>query len=183
MDIKKVAFFGYADSKPIDEEFKDAFHTAKLLAEHGYTVVNGGGPGVMKASTLGAHEGNGKAVGVTFYPEDATHFEGRDENNPIDEEIKTQNYLDRTLTLLEQGDVYVFFNGGTGTLSEFGMAWGLARIFLDNHKHLILFGAYWHSIVEAIGSNLRLRPEELQVYHIVDSPQEVLDRIETIKLL
>jgi uncharacterized protein (TIGR00730 family) len=174
---------GYADSLSDDAEYLDAFHTAKLLASHGYAIVNGGGPGVMRASTLGAHEGGGHAIGVTFYPTDATHFEGRDQENPIDEEIVTNTYVERTVKILDTADVYVVFNGGTGTLSELGMAWGLARIHFGHHKHLILYGSYWHSIIEAIGSNLRLRPEELQVYHIVDSPQEVLDRIETIKLV
>ncbi len=140
-------------------------------------VLNGGGPGIMKASTLGAKEGGGKAIGVSFYPAGATHFEGRDPSNPIDEEIKCANYVERTLKLIDLGDVYVIFSGGTGTISEFGMVWGIARIYFGQHKPFILYGSFWHEIIEAIGKNMLLRPEALRVYKIVTKPQEVLEAI------
>jgi len=52
------------------------------------------------------------------------------------------NYVERTLKLLELGEIYVIFNGGTGTISEFGMAWGLARLYFGNHKPMVLFGQF-----------------------------------------
>ncbi|EKD79987.1 MAG: hypothetical protein ACD_40C00229G0006, partial [uncultured bacterium] len=52
--FKKVAFFGDAAVGENDPVYLAAFHTAKRLAKHGYTIVNGGGPGVMVAATLGA---------------------------------------------------------------------------------------------------------------------------------
>ncbi len=186
MHIEKVAFLGFADSVPSDEEFKQAFKTAKLLAHNGYTIINGGGPGVMKASTLGAHAGKGKAIGITFYPADMPQFEGRDPSNPIDSEIKTNSYVERTLRIMEDADIYVIFNGGTGTVSEFGMAWALGRLYLGKHKHLILYGAYWHDIMEAFAANMRIREEEVnrgfqKLYHIVDSPSEVLYLLDTLQ--
>ncbi len=186
MEIKKVAFLGYADSKVGDAEYDAAFATAKLLAENNFTIINGGGPGVMLAATLGAHAGGGKAIGVTYYwdKNDPTHpafFESTTPANNFDEEIRTSTYVERTLKIMDTGDVYVVFNGGTGTISELGMAWGLARIHFGHHKPLILFGSYWHEIIEAIGKNLRLRPEELKVYHIVTSPQEVLLKIKALQ--
>lgn len=186
MKVKKITFFGYADSRESDPEYQDAFASAKILAEHGYTVVNGGGPGVMKAASLGAGAGGGKAIGVTFYPQEKnriTLFEGRDPSNPLGEEIKTESYLARTLKLIELGDAFVIFKGGTGTISEFGMAWGLARLYFHEHKHLILYGSWWHEVMESFGANMRLRPEELKVYHIVNSPTEVLDRVQVIETL
>jgi len=185
MKIAKVAFLGYADSKNGDQEYKEAFEAAKLLAQNGYEIVDGGGPGVMRAATEGAHAGGGKAVGVTYYWEnDSNHpafFEGRDAQNNFDEEIKTDSYVARTLSIMDVSDVYVVFNGGTGTISEFGMAWGLARLNFGHHKPLILFGSWWHEIIEAFGKNMRLRPEELKVYHIVDSPEEVLIKIKALE--
>jgi uncharacterized protein (TIGR00725 family) len=175
--IKKVTFFGFSEAKPRERIFKDAFETAKFLAAEGYVILNGGGPGIMKASSLGAKEVSGRTIGVTFYPAGATHFEGRDPSNPIDQEIRCSNYVERTLKLIEMGDVFVVFSGGTGTISEFGMAWGLARIYFGNHKPLILFGSFWHEIMEAIGKNMLLRPEALRVYKIVTKPQEVLEAI------
>lgn len=175
--FKNITIFGFADAHEDRPVWKDAYNTAKLLAEHGYTIVNGGGPGVMKAATLGAKEANGKVIGVSFYPKDAPYFEGRDKSNPVDQEIKTTNYLERTLRLLDIGDAYVIFQGGTGTISEFGMVWGLARLYFGHHKPFILYGSFWHEILEAIAKNMYIRGEELRVYRIVDTPKEVLEEI------
>lgn len=178
--IKKVAFFGYSKSRPGDPEYDSAYKTARLLAQHGYENVNGGGPGVMVAATEGAHAGGGKVTVVSFVPKDMTHFEGRDSHNKADKEIIKEDYVERTLSLLDQGDIYVVFNGGTGTISEFGMAWGLARLYFGHHKPLILFGDWWHEILEAIASNMLLRDIELKVYRIVTKPEEVLREIEEL---
>lgn len=175
--IKNITFLGSSEVKSGSEVYDDAYQTAKLLAQNGYLVINGGGPGVMKASSEGAKAGGGKCLGVSFTPRDMTHFEGRDPTNPLDEEIIMDNYVERTLKLLEMGDVYVFFNGGTGTVSEFGMAWGLARLYFGNHKPLILFGSFWHEILEAFGRNMLIRPEDVLVYRIVTTPGEVLAQI------
>jgi uncharacterized protein (TIGR00730 family) len=182
MKIHNVAFLGFADSKPEDKDYKDATETARLLAKAGYTIVDGGGPGVMRAATDGAHEGGGKVVGITYYPEaKEDHFEGRDQENKFDEEIITDTYVERTLRIMSYSDVYIIFNGGTGTISEFGMAWGLARIHFGHHRPLILFGDFWHEIIEAIGKNMHLRPEELQVYHIVTTPEEALIKVQSLE--
>ena len=179
-----MAFLGFADCKPDDWEYDQAFQSAKVLAENGYVIVNGGGPGIMRAATEGAHAGHGKAVGITFYPErkeGAEFFEGRDPDNHFDEEMKTTTYVERTLKIMDVADVYLIFNGGTGTISEFGMAWGLARLHFGHHKPLMLYGHFWHEVIEAIGKNMRLRAEELKVYHIVTSPEEVLLKIKSLE--
>lgn len=184
MEITKVAILGFADAREGDVDYTAALETAKVLAQNGYTIVNGGGPGVMRAATEGAHAGGGKAIGITYYPKDQDKpdfFEGRDVNNHFDEEIKTGTYVERTLKIMDVADVYVVFNGGTGTISEFGMAWGLARLHFGHHKPLILYGPWWHEVIEAIGKNMRLRPEELRVYHIVTSPEEVVIKIKSLE--
>src|SRR5437870_4419845 len=112
--VKNVTFLGYADAKEADDPFKAAFEVAKLCAQKGYTVVNGAGPGVMKAATLGAKSAGGKTIGITFYPKDLPQFEGRDPSNEVDQLIVTNNYLERTLKLLETGQIFIIFNGGTG---------------------------------------------------------------------
>lgn len=177
MTIQYVAVFGFADASENGELFKTVRQVTKELAEAGYTVVDGGGPGVMRAATIGAKEGGGRVIGVTLYSEDIPNFEGRDPENMFDEEIKTTSYVERTLALMKMGQVYVVFNGGTGTISEFGMAWGLAKLYFGHHKPLILYGKYWKNIIKAFKDNMLLRPQELKVYKIVDSPEEVLDAI------
>jgi uncharacterized protein (TIGR00725 family) len=181
MKFHNISILGFADAREEDQVWKDTFATAGLLAESGYTIVNGGGPGVMKAATLGAKEADGKVIGVTFYPKDAPYFEGRDRSNPVDQEIKTGNYLERTLKLLDMGDVCLIFKGGTGTISEFGMAWGLARLYFGHHKPFVLYGNFWHEIMESIAKNMYIRGEELKVYRIVDTPEEVLEEVKRLE--
>jgi len=175
--IKQISYFGFADAKEGDPLYKEAYEVAKYLSEKGLVAINGGGPGTMRAVSEGAKAAGGRAIGGTFYPKDITNFEGRDPQNPLDEEIKTGNYLERTLKLLELGDAYVIFRGGTGTISEFGMAWGLARLYFGHHKPLVLYGAFWNKIIQAFGLNMRIRPEELEVYRIVNSPEEAYKAI------
>ncbi|MBI2596743.1 LOG family protein [Candidatus Daviesbacteria bacterium] len=175
--VQNVAIFGYADASENGELFKSVREVSKELAETGYTVVDGGGPGVMRAATIGAKEGGGKVIGVTLYSEDIPNFEGRDPKNLFDEEIKTTNYVERTLALMKTGQVYVIFNGGSGTISEFGMAWGIAKLYFGHHKPLILYGKFWENIIQAFKNNMLLRPQELEVYKIVETPEQVLDAI------
>ncbi|MCR4305898.1 MAG: LOG family protein [Candidatus Daviesbacteria bacterium] len=178
LTIQNVAIFGYADASENDKLFREVRAASKVLAEAGYVVVDGGGPGVMRAATIGAKEGGGKVIGVTLYSEDIPDFEGRDPKNLFDEEIKTTNYVERTLALMKTGQVYVVFNGGTGTISEFGMAWGLAKLYFGHHKPLILYGKFWENIIAAFKENMLMRPQELKVYKIVESPEEILDAIQ-----
>ncbi len=179
--IKKISYFGFADAAPNDPLYIEAYECARFLTEKGFVAINGGGPGVMRAVSEGAKAVGGKAIGVTFYPEDITNFEGRDPENPMDEEIETNNYLERTMKLLELGDAYVIFRGGTGTISEFGMAWGLARLYFGRHKPLILYGEFWHEIINNLKENMRIRPEDSKVYKVVKTPEEAFKAINTFE--
>ena len=176
--LKQIAIFGYADAIENDALYKSVMEVSKILAEAGYTVVDGGGPGVMRAATLGAKQVGGKVIGVTFHPKNITFFEGRDPKNLFDKEIKTSSYVERTLTLMEQGQAYVVFNGGTGTISEFGMAWGLARLYFGHHKPLILYGKFWEKIMKTFNETMMIRPEEKKVYKIVNTPAGVIQALD-----
>jgi len=172
--IKVVSFLGYADAQEGDELYESAKETARIMAEHGIVNVNGGGPGVMRAATDGAHEGGGKAYVATFYPKHIETFEGKDPLNKADKEIVMNTYLDRTLKLLELGNAYIIFNGGNGTVSEFGMAWGLAKLYVGHHKPLILYGEFWHEIMETFSRGMHIRPDALRVYRIVTTPEDAI---------
>lgn len=176
--IHAVTFFGWSQSRPGDAVYEAARDVAFLCARHGLTVISGGFGGEMEAAAKGSREGGGKSVGVTFYPALATHFEAGKKASPyVDKEIKTTTYLERTLKLIALGDAFVAFNGGTGTISEWGMAWGLARIYFGHHKPVILYGKFWHEVVNVIERNMYIRPEEKQVYRIVQSPHEALQAL------
>ena len=175
-----MSVFGFASAEPGSKLYQDAFEVSKIMAEEGLEIVNGGGPGVMRAATDGAHMGGGKATVATFYPKYINHFEGKDPANKADKEIIEGNYLSRTMKLLELGNAYIIFNGGTGTLSELGMAWGLAYLYFGRHKPLILYGDFWHQIMESLVTNMLIteqRPESLKVYKIATTPGAVLEAL------
>ena len=71
---RSIAFLGGADFKPGDQTYTDAYMTAKYLAQMGLTIYNGGGPGVMRASTEGAKSVGGKVIGVTYHPNVPHHI-------------------------------------------------------------------------------------------------------------
>jgi len=176
-NIEQVAIFGSAHAADNSELSKQAFEVSKKLAEAGYIVVDGGGPGVMRAATMGAKSVGGKVVGIVLQADINMHYEGRDPKNKFDIEIKAKNYVERTLALMREGQVYVIFNGGTGTISEFGMAWGLAKLYFGHHKPLILYGKFWQNLITAFKENMILTKEEQEVYKIVDTPEGVLQAI------
>jgi uncharacterized protein (TIGR00730 family) len=176
--IRNVAFFGDADVPAGNPVFKSAFETAKLLAGNGFTIVDGGGPGVMHAATSGAQAGSGPTLTVTFDPINAPGYEGRYLKNVPDKEIVTTNYIDRMFKLMEYGDIFVIFKGGSGTISEFGTAWVLAKLYYGHHKPFILYGNFWAEIIDCFRKYMNLDKKELSVFEIVDSPKEVLSAIE-----
>jgi len=179
-NLKSITVFGFADCQPVDPLYQEAKEVSRVLAESGVEIVNGGGPGVMRAATEGAHEGGGEVSVATFYPKHIENFEGKDPQNHADKEVIMNNYVDRTMKLLELGQAYVIFNGGTGTLSEFGMAWGLAYLYFGHHKPLILYGDFWFPIMETLVANMRIgdRPRALRVYRIATSPEMVISFLE-----
>jgi len=178
---RSVAFLGGAEFKPRDTTYIDAYMTAKHLAQMGLTTYNGGGPGVMRASTEGAKSAGGKVIGVTYYPNVAhSHFEGRDPQNIFDEEIVTSDYFERTKQLLILSDIHIIFKGGSGTISEFGMAWAASRIRAGQERPIILFGEFWKILIENITKYMYMRPGESRLYRIVGSVDEAVDEVKRL---
>ncbi|EKD87297.1 MAG: hypothetical protein ACD_36C00157G0001 [uncultured bacterium] len=178
---KRIAFLGGAAWEESEEPYIQAFDTAKLLAENGYEVFDGGGPGVMKAATKGAHAGGGKAFSITYHPnKPKRHYEGTDLTNDVDMEIVTLDYFDRTKVLLQNTDVHIVFKGSIGTLSEFGMSWVSSWIHEPNSKPIIMFGDFWNEVLDAIEKNLFIKPAERKMLTICSTPQEVLKFIDSI---
>lgn len=175
--VNRVAIFGGAEAKPEDQVYKDTFAVAKCLAENGLTIINGGGPGVMVAATDGAESANGDTLTVTLEPKYAPGFEEKYLANRPDREIQTVNYSERLFTLVAESDFFVVMNGGTGTLSELGMVWCLARLYLGHHKGFVLYGEFWREIVDVLLRNMMIRKDALSVFEIVTTPEEVVAAI------
>lgn len=172
--IERVAFFGSADVDPEHPLYREAFALARRLAYHGKIIVNGGGPGVMAAATEGAIAGGGQTVAVTFYPQDMPEFEGRYYKNIVDKEIKTANYIERMFGLMDESDAFICFQGGTGTLSEWATAWLLAHLYYGNHKPLILYGEFWHDLMDVVIDQFFISEKEQKVYKIVKDQEELI---------
>lgn len=180
--IKNIAFFGDADISEADEIYKSAFDVAEALAKEGYVIVDGGGPGVMEAATSGAKKGGGKTISVTFDPVSAPGFEGKYIGNVTDKEVVTTNYIERMFKLMEYGDSFIIFRGGSGTMSEFGTAWVLAKLYYGHHRPFILFGENWIPIIDAIKENMNIDAKEYSVFEICRNTEEVLRTIQKFEM-
>lgn len=176
--IKNIAFFGDANISETDETYKAAFDVAEALAKEGYVIVDGGGPGVMHAATAGATKAKGKTISITFDPVGAVGYEGRYLKNVTDQEVVTTNYVDRMFRLMEYGDLFIIFKGGSGTVSEFGTAWVLAKLYHGHHKPIILFGSYWAEILDCLRKNLNIDNQELSVFEICATEEEVIAAVQ-----
>jgi len=175
--IRNVAFFGDANLPEDNSDYKDAYEVAKIVAEQNYIIVNGGGPGIMNAATQGAESVGGETLSVTFSPTDAPGFEGKYLKNITDTEVTTTNYIERMFKLMEHADLYIIFKGGSGTLSELGTAWVLAKLYYGHHKPFILFGDFWREVVGSIKKNLNIDEQEMSVFKIVADRADILDTV------
>lgn len=183
--IKRVAFYGDAKAKETDQHFIDAFNTAKLLAENGYIIVNGGGPGVMLASTMGAKSGKGK-VEVVIIDEKidmGKNYEGSEIFNKkqVDQIYRTKTIQERTAKVVELADAHIVFKGGTGTMAELALVWEKAKFEFGKHEPLIFFGDCWKNTVETLVKDLNFDKIERKVYDFAENPEEVLKIIQDKK--
>ncbi len=181
--LDRVAFFGSADISIESKLYQDAYACAYLLAQHGKIIVNGGGPGIMQASTQGAAAAGGKTIGVTLNPDkdELPEFEGESAGNRLTLQYKTKNYIERMFGLLSLADVFVCFRGGTGTLSEWATAWLLAHLYYGRHKPLILYGHFWFDVMENINCNFLIGEKERNIYRIVENKEQLLAVIEGLE--
>lgn len=181
--INNITFFGDSAIPEDDAIYKSVWDTSKYLAENGFTIVNGGGPGIMKAATDGAESVGGKTIAVYWEPKLASVFEGKNLANVVDESETSSNYMMRTLGLIEKGDAYVVCKGGTGTISELGLVWALAKLYYGCHKPVILFGDFWDPLIEAFQKTMYIDETELVVLYQANTPKEVLDIINKHEML
>jgi len=179
--IIRVAFFGDGEAKEKDRHYQDAFEVAKLLAERGYIVVNGGGPGVMRAATLGAKTVDGRVEVVILNPKkEPDNYEGTDKESLMlaDKVYKMSNYDKRLRKLVELADAFVIFKGGTGTLTEIGLTWQMAKFDYGQHEPLIFFGKEWKKVIKNMIKELNLDKKEKEVVAIVKKGKEVVEVLE-----
>ncbi|MFA6602719.1 MAG: LOG family protein [Candidatus Shapirobacteria bacterium] len=184
--IKRVAIFGDAEARENQRHYQLAFKTAKLLAENGYIVMNGGGPGVMLAATLGAKAGGGKVEEVIMDLKlEPDNYEGSNvkSTNLADKVIITKTYPARLNKLIKEADAFVVCKGGTGTLSELGLVWELAKFDYGKHEPVIFLGGFWKKLIAHLARAMNFEKMEKQVVKVVSKPEDVIRVLEQIEAL
>ncbi len=175
--LDKIAFFGSADIAIDHPLYQEVYEIAQQVAKMGKIVVNGGGPGVMQASTQGAAAAGGQSVVITFQPKNMPQYECHNQDNQATTEITTAGYIERMLGLICYADLFICFKGGTGTLSEWATTWLIAHLHSGQHKPLILYGEFWHEVMAVISKNFFIGELEKKVYQIVTNQAELFQAV------
>lgn len=179
--IPKVTIFGSARTRPEDPLYHQARELARMLAEEGWMVITGAGPGIMAAGIEGA--GRARAFGVTIR---LPFEEGVTELLAGDEKVVAMKYFfTRKLMLMKESSAFVTLPGGFGTqdetfelftLLQTGKAMPAPVVLLD-----VPHGTYWQSWVrfvsdELVGKGL-VSPGDTDLFLITDSVDEAVDEV------
>ena len=175
---KSVTFFGSTRFDEDNEYYEKARSLASLLSKEGYTIVTGGGPGIMEAANRGAIEKNerGKSIGYGIQlPEEQVI-------NPFTtKSLNFHYFFSRKVMLSFSAEVFVYFPGGYGTMDEFFEILTLVQTKKIKPVPIILFGSeYWSKIDTLIRENFfekfkTIDEEDLNLYTITDDIDEVLE--------
>lgn len=141
----RVVIFGSARVKEDDKIFQDVFTIAKGMAENGFDVVTGGGPGLMLAANSGHKSVNSgtHSVGLNIkLPSEQTP------NAYLDIKQDFDRFSDRLDTFVSLSDVVVVCPGGIGTLLELFYSWQLIQVKHLCETPIILFGEIWADLLE-----------------------------------
>lgn len=82
--------------------------------------------------------------------------------------------------MLILSDIHIVFMGGTGTISESGMAWAASRIRAGQERLIILFGGFWKTLIENFRRYVYMRPGEFRLYTIVESVDETVNEVKRL---
>jgi uncharacterized protein (TIGR00730 family) len=177
---KSVTIFGSARLKPETESYKKVEVLAKKIAELDYTIVTGGGHGIMGAANKGAFEASaGKSVGINIeLPFEQT-------TNPyLDDTIAFHHFYSRKVTLAYSAEAYVYCPGGFGTMDEMFEILTLIQTKKIPKTPIILYGSEFWQPLENYFKEILLKegeetinPEDLNLYTITDNDEEILEII------
>jgi uncharacterized protein (TIGR00730 family) len=165
---KIISVFGSSQISEGSQEYEEARLLGRLLAEAGFTVMNGGYAGTMEAVSRGAKEGGGRVIGVTL------QLFRRSANHWLDEEIKTPTYLARLEQMTAASDGCIALKGGVGTLSELGVTWSLLQIGAMPHRPFILLGQHWRRIMDILSQETFIRPQDFALLRVVETAEEAV---------
>jgi uncharacterized protein (TIGR00730 family) len=178
-----VSIFGSARVTPQDEYYKKTVDLARRLAEKGFAVITGGGPGIMEAANRGAAEGGGKSVGMNI----KLPFEQKP--NPYSNvNIDYKYFFIRKVMFVKYAMAYVILPGGFGTMDEFFEALTLIQTRRIKPFPVILMGRdYWSGLMEWMKSAMvregKILQEDLDLIQVIDDPEQVVKHIQKFVII
>ncbi len=172
-----VSVFGSARVPASHPYYALAEKTSRLLSDAGFSVVSGGGPGIMEASNRGAHFGRSPAVGLNIeLPREQFG------NTYQDISLLFRHFFARKAMFVRCASAYVFLPGGFGTLDEFSEVLVLMQTGKSARVPCILMhGSFWRGLREwmrerLVGENL-INPEDMELVQVIDEPEGVVEAI------
>jgi uncharacterized protein (TIGR00730 family) len=170
-----VAIFGSARTPPEDRYYAAARETAGLLARAGFSVITGGGPGIMEAANHGAFDAAGVSIGCNIelpFEQSPNPYQTRS--------LKFKYFFVRKTMFVKYSNAFVIFPGGYGTLDELFEALTLIQTRKIKNFPVVLFGSdYWNGMLgwieEALLKENYIAAEDRRLLHLTDSPSEVVE--------
>lgn len=172
-----VSIFGSARTKPDHPYYQLTEKLARLLSDSGFTVISGGGPGIMEAANKGAFPGVGPSVGLNI----ELPFE-QSGNGYQDIGITFKTFFMRKVMFVKYASAYVVMPGGFGTLDELMEALTLVQTGKSHKIPIILMCSnYWAGLIEWLKNSLiaegMASPDDMNLIQVIDDPDEVVAAI------
>jgi len=173
-----VSIFGSARTLPDNEYYKAAQETAALLARAGYSVITGGGPGIMEAANRGALEAGGISIGCNIelpFEQGPNVYQTR--------ALRFNYFFVRKTMFIKYSNAFIIFPGGFGTLDELYEALTLIQTRKIKNFPIILFGSkYWGGMIQWLKEVLlverTISEPDLRLLNVTDSPAEAVEIVE-----
>ena len=172
-----VTIFGSARVKPDDIYYQKTENLTRLLVQNGFSVITGGGGGIMEAANKGASEAGGKSVGMNIQ----LPFEQKP-NPYANIHLHYKYFFIRKVMFVKYAIAYVILPGGFGTMDELFEALTLIQTKRIKSFPLILMGSeYWQGLLDWLKKTMlredKILPGDLDLIQVVDEPEEVVKLI------
>jgi len=170
--------YGSARFNTDSNHYKNAEKIGADLAKLGFTVMTGGGPGIMEAANKGAYEAGGYSVGVNI----VLPFEQKP-NPYLHKWIDIPYFFVRKYLLMKYSYAFVIMPGGMGTLDELFEALTLIQNHMVENFPVVIFDSEYHKEliqhIELMAETESISPEDMELIFVTDSPEEVIQHIRT----
>jgi len=173
-----VSIYGSARLKPADKLYKKTQEIAHKLGQMGFSIITGGGPGVMEAANRGAMEAGVKSIGLNIkLPQEQAA------NAYMTRSLTFNHFFVRKVMLVKYASAFVIMPGGLGTLDELTEVLTLMQTYKIKPFPVILFdGGYWKGFLDWLrGFSLAkgyISEEDLNLLRVCESPDEVAEAIQ-----